>query len=90
MQLQTTAIIRDRGQLTIPDLIRKQANWVWPGSVVTISQIKQGEIVIKPHTSIKNKVDWDQLWKKIELARSFRGNYSGSLSEFIVQDRQSH
>ncbi len=90
MQLQTTAIIRDRGQLTIPDVIRGRADWVAPGSVVTITQMAHDEIVIKPKKEGKGKVDWDKLWKNIKLARSHKGTYSGSLSDFIVADRESH
>ena len=89
MQLQTTSIIRDRGQLTIPDVIRGRADWVSTGSVVTVTQVKADEIVIKPHVA-SNKINWDKLWKNIELARSYEGSCSGSLSEFIVADRESH
>lgn len=89
MQLQSTAIIRDRGQLTIPDLIRGRNDWVSPGSVVTVLQTGANEIVIKPHAEGK-KVNWDKLWKNIELTRSYEGSYSGSLSEFIALDRESH
>lgn len=90
MQLQTKSIIRDRGQLTIPDFIRGRIDWVSPGSVVTISQLKDDEIIIRPHVSNKNEFDWNKLWRNIELARSHRGTYKGSLSEFIVSDRDSH
>jgi len=89
MQLQTTAIVRDRFQLTIPDLVRAGADWVTPGSVVTVVQVKVDEIVIKPHTSVK-KTDWDKLWKNIHLARSHKGVYKDSLSDFIISDRESH
>lgn len=89
MQLQTTSIIRDRGQLTIPDLIRGRTDWVSTGSVVTIIQVKADEIVIKPHV-VGNKINWDKLWKNIELSRSYKGSYLGSLSEFIATDRESH
>lgn len=89
MQLQTTAIVRDRFQLTIPDLIRVGVNWVTPGSVVTVAQVKADEIVIKPHIANK-RIDWDKLWKNIRLARSHQGAYQGSLSDFIVSDRESH
>ena len=89
-QLSTTAIIRQRGQLTIPDFIREITSWVAPGSVVSISRNKADEIVIKPHTKFENKVDWDKLWRDIQIARSFKGKYKGSLSEFIVKDRQNH
>lgn len=88
MQLQTTAIVRDRFQLTIPDLVRVGADWVTPGSVVTVAQVKTDEIVIRPHT-VSKKINWNKLWKNIELARSHKGMYLGSLSEFIVADRKN-
>ncbi len=88
MQVQTTAIVRGRGQLTIPDSIRDRANWVSPGSVVTVAQLRADEIVIRPHLASQNKVDWNKIWRNIELARSHKGVYSGSLSEFIAADRE--
>ena len=88
MQLQSTSIVRDRGQLTIPDLIRVRSDWVSPGSVVTIVQVRADEIVIRPHVANKNEFDWNRLWRNIELARSHKGTYLGSLSEFIVADRE--
>lgn len=89
MQLQATAIVRDRFQLTIPGLVRGGADWVSPGSVVTIVQQKPGEIVIRPHVANK-KTNWERLWRSIDLARSHKGRYKGSLSEFVAKDRESH
>lgn len=87
-QIQTVAIIRDRGQLTIPDSIRKQAQWAKPSSVVTISVDAADTITIKPHGEQK-KVDWDKLWKMIRRVRSFKGK-SFSASKFIAEDRYRH
>ncbi|OGM27888.1 hypothetical protein A2627_02025 [Candidatus Woesebacteria bacterium RIFCSPHIGHO2_01_FULL_39_28] len=90
MQLQTTSIVRDRGQLTIPDLIRSRTDWVSPGSVVTVAQVKADEIVIRPRTTQK-RVDADDLWRRIRLVRSFKGKGKLiSLSEFIMMDRENH
>ncbi len=85
---QTVAIIRDRGQLTIPDGIRKQVGWASPSSVVTISVDTANTITIKPHGEQK-KVNWDTLWKMIRLVRSFKGK-SFSASKFIAEDRYRH
>lgn len=87
-RLQKTVLIRERGQLTIPDIIRKSLAWVAAGSAVTITSTKADELVIKPHTT-KNEVDWKKLWKDIKRVRSFNGKHKGSLSEFIVKDRES-
>jgi len=87
-QSQIVSVIRQRGQLTIPDSIRENVDWISAGSVVTVAQMKPDTIVIHPYKQAK-VTDWDDLWKKIELARSFKGKYKGSLSKFIQQDRES-
>lgn len=88
MKMQTTAIIRQRGQLTIPDSIREFVGWMMPTSVVTITTEKPDEIVIHPH-GVKQQVEWDELWNKIKLSRSFKGK-QGNLAEFIFKDRGKH
>lgn len=88
MKTQATAIIRKRGQLTIPDSIREILNWAMPASVVSISAEKPDEIIIRPHKT-KQQIDWDELWNKIKLSRSFKGK-RGNLSEFIPKDRGRH
>lgn len=88
-QLQTTSIVRQRGQLTIPDLIRGRVDWVAPGSVVTVVQMKPNEIIIRPYQAKMGVIDWDGLWRNIELSRSHPGTYTGSLSQFVAQDRES-
>jgi len=90
MQSQTTTIIRNRGQLTIPGTIRARSSWATPGSVVTIAQVKADEIVIRPHTS-QTKSLTDDLWRRIRRVRSFKGKGTPlSLSEFIAKDRENH
>lgn len=84
---QGTVIIRERGQLTIPDSIRKMVDWINPSSAVSISVSKPDEIVIKPHQS-QGKADWEDIWKRIEQARSFKGKGRGNLSAFIAEDRE--
>ncbi|MBI2616582.1 hypothetical protein HYW55_00435 [Candidatus Gottesmanbacteria bacterium] len=88
-QIQETVIIRDRGQLTVPESIRKSRDWMSPQSAVTIIAEKEDEVIIRPHTSSQKKVDWDELWRKINLARSYKGKYKGSLSKFIARDREA-
>lgn len=89
MKTQVTAIIRDRGQLTIPDSIRELRSWATTNSVVTVISEKPDEIVIKPHDFQKKEVDWDKLWKLIERSRAIKGK-GGNLSGFIAKDRQGH
>ncbi len=86
--MKAVSIIRDRGQLTIPDNIRKVINWANPMSAVTISVTKPDEIVIAPH-QYQKEVDWDKLWKQIKRVRAFKGKGRGNLSGFIVEDRET-
>lgn len=86
--MQTVSIIRQRGQLTIPESIRKIVRWVNPMSAVSISVIKPDEIVIRPHSQ---KVDWDEIWAGIARSRSLVGEgKSVSAIEFLENDRNSH
>ena len=84
-RVKAVSIIRERGQVTIPDRIRKMVKWAVPSSVVDISLEKPDEIRIQPHTSQK-EVDWEKVWSAIHLARSFMGA-RGNLSAFIAEDR---
>jgi len=85
--MKDVVIVRNRGQITIPDSIRKAIGWVNPMSAVSISVVKPDEIVLKPH---QNTLNWDKIWKNIKASRSIsgRGNISGS--DFLESDRKSH
>lgn len=86
--MRAVSIVRDRGQLTIPDSIRKLVNWVTPSSAVSISVVKPDEIIIKPH-QYQKEVDWEKLWKQIKRVRAFKGKGRGNLSAFIIEDRET-
>ena len=79
-----TSIIRDRGRLTIPDSIRKQANWIETSAVVNISFPQPDMIIITPHST---QINWHTLWNSIRLSRSFKGK-AKNLSQLISQDRE--
>jgi len=83
-----TAIIRDRGQLTIPEKIRQVLKWSSPNSVVSLATTAMNELIIKPFESRK-QIDWHAIWMNISLSRSFEGK-KGNLSGFISSDRQKH
>ena len=85
--MKTVSIVRDRGQLTIPDSIRRVVTWITPMSAVTISVIKPDEITIKPH---QKQVDWDQVWENIRKSRAISGKGNISAADFLEQDRSSH
>lgn len=82
-----TIVIRDRGQLTIPDKIRSIRSWASPASVVTVSTIRDDEILIKPYQST---VDWDKIWSNIKKSRAIHGKGKISGADFLVKDRESH
>ncbi len=83
----TISIIRDRGQLTIPDSIRVLRDWASTNSAVVISSERPDEIVIRPH---KKDYDWDKMWELIKRSRAIKGKGYGSAAEFLEKDRQSH
>jgi len=85
--MKRVSIIRDRGQLTIPDSIRKVVTWMNPMSTVTISIVKPDEIVIKPHVNV---IDKERIWALIKKARAIKGKGKGSAAEFLIEDRNSH
>jgi len=49
MQIQETAIIRQRGQLTIPDKIREKFEWIQTDSVISIKTTSNNEILLQPY-----------------------------------------
>lgn len=85
--MKAVSIIRQRGQLTIPDSIRKLVNWISPSSAVSITVVRPDEITVKPHRS---EVDWDKIWEGIRKSRSQVGKGHISAAEFLEKDRQSH
>lgn len=80
-------IVRNRGQITIPDSIRKTVSWINPMSAISISIVKPDEIVMKPHKNLEN---WDQIWEKIEASRAISGKGNESAAKFLERDRQAH
>ena len=85
--MKTVSIIRERGQLTIPDSIRSIIHWVTPMSAVTISVVRPDEIIIKPHVQ---RLDKDQIWENIRNSRAIVGKGKQSGAEFLQTDRASH
>lgn len=91
ISLQTTAVIRQRGQLTIPDKIREALTWIRENTVAVIETTTNDAFIVKPYNL--EKLDTSERWKRaheaIQLARSFKGR-RGNLSKFVVGDRKSH
>lgn len=84
--MNTVSIIRNRGQLTIPESIRRLVPWITPMSAVSISVVKADEIRITPH---QKHVDWDKLWARIKEVRAYKGKGRGNLSKFVLEDREA-
>ena len=88
--MNTTVVIRQRGQITIPDQIRNFLKWLSPNSVVSITVANNEEVIIRPLLKTdKQKPDWKKIWEGLELVNSFKGK-RGSLSDFIIKDRENH
>lgn len=85
--MKTVSIVRNRGQLTIPDSIRQIVDWVTPMSVVAISVVKPDEIIITP---LQQKINWDRIWENIRRSRAIKGKGHMSAAEFLKEDRNSH
>lgn len=84
----TVSIIRNRGQLTIPDSIRALREWASPNCAITITSERPDEIIIKPH---KKEYDWDKIWEGIRKSRAIKGvGKTTTAAEFLTQDRKSH
>jgi len=83
--MKNIGIIRNRGQLTIPDNIRKQAAWVAPMSPISVSIVSPGEITIRPYQA---SIDWKQLKRNIQKSRAISGKNAKNAAEFLEQDRQ--
>ncbi len=86
--MKTVGIIRNRGQLTIPDSVRKIARWASPMSAVSITIVNPGEIVIKPQSG---DTDWDDIWADVKKARAIKGEgETVSAAAFLQTDRAAH
>lgn len=86
--MKAISIIRGRGQLTIPDSIRKTVKWAGPMSAVSITVVKPNQIIIQPQHAY---IDWDDIWAGIKHARAISGKSRAiSAVEFLQKDRASH
>lgn len=87
MNITASTIVRDRGQITLPYSIRENSSWLAVNSPIQITAYLD-EITIRPPQKSPPH-SWDTIWDALHLAQSFKGN-KGSLSDFILKDRQSH
>ena len=83
---QTTAIIRDRYQLTIPDQIRKYLTWIATQKVVKVVLLDQEKFLVEPY--FERKTNWQEVWERLKKVKT-QGRQI-SLASFIVKDRERY
>lgn len=94
--IQTISKIRERGQLTVPQEIRKALNWPDEEVMVKIITAEDGFRVEKlpishpQHPKKKlTKKEWKKIWNDFQrISRS--GRQDIRLTEFLRKDRDSH
>ncbi len=84
--MRTVGILRDRGQLTIPDSVRKIAGWVSSSSVVSISIENPQEIVVKPYQAL-NQIELEALFSAIKKSRAIKGKGDISAHALLATNR---
>lgn len=88
MNYQTTATIRQRGQLTIPEDARKFFEWLNMDKIVTI-QLSSEAMTIKPYVkTVSDNTRWKRADELMQIAHSFTGG-KGNGSSLIAQDREN-
>lgn len=86
--LVSTATIRQRGQLTIPDKIRALFSWASINAPVRIAATIDEKILIEEAVK-PSVVDWKKLRKQLDRVSLYKGT-RGNLSRFITEDRERH
>lgn len=88
--MMTNVVVRQRGQVTIPDDVRNMVAWLSEGSAVGLEMVEKEMLILRPQAIVTTKgFDWDKILNKINLSRSFKGK-NGDLSSFIIEDRSNH
>lgn len=94
--IQTISKVRQRGQLTIPQEVRKALNWPEDEVVVKIATIQDGFRVEKlpishpqnPNKKLTKK-QWDRIYKNMEKINK-SGKQNVKLTDFLRHDRDTH
>lgn len=86
--MQTTAIIRQRKQLTIPEEISRSIAWAGENNVVRITTEGNKRIIIEAYTE-NAPIDWKKLRAQLSRVANYKGKH-GNLSQFIAEDRYRH
>lgn len=94
--IQTISKIRGRGQLTVPQDIRKALDWPDDEMMVKITTVSDGFRVEKlsishpQHPQKKlTKSEWDKIYKDMEKI-SQSGKQNVKLTDFLRHDRDTH
>lgn len=83
--IKEVGIVRDRGQLTIPNEIRRANKWIAKDTPVTMYAIDSETIVIKP--VVKAKTNKELYQEVLEIRK--HGNKNTNLTDFVIYDRQT-
>ena len=80
------AIIRDRYQLTIPEEIRKNLNWLKTQKVVRWVLVGEDKVLVEPYQ--ESAVSWPEIWENLKKVKNWGAK--SNLADFVVADRASH
>ncbi len=80
------AVIRDRYQLTIPEEIRRDLNWLEIQKVVRLVLIGEGRVLVEPYQA--NTPNWPEIWKSLEKIKGWGAKTD--LANLVIADRASH
>lgn len=86
----SSSIIRQRGQLTLPESLRRRLDWLGEDKVVQIVLNADNKVVVTPYLPSQNNknTDWNGIWKTVNKFQKKRNTIS--LSDFVIRDRYSH
>jgi len=86
--MNATAIIRQRGQLTIPGKIRSDLSWMQTNSTISIRKTVDEKVILEPLQKTQI-INWKSLRSQLKRVSNYKGK-RGNLSQFIIEDRERH
>jgi bifunctional DNA-binding transcriptional regulator/antitoxin component of YhaV-PrlF toxin-antitoxin module len=81
---EAVIIVRDRYQITIPDLIRHNLSWLAPGKAIRL-KLNKTQLLLESYE--KKTVNWTEILNQIKAIRKSMGNES--LTAFVIKDREN-
>lgn len=77
--------VRDRYQVTIPEKIRKEVDWLEPQVPVEITLVDENTFTVRKYK--QKEVDWNDVWKVIKELENEGENIDST--DFLRKDRDS-